>query len=673
MMKRKRFIRASLLTLIMVLAVMCQEEKFTEKGFPEVEVTAVKLIEGGGAVFEGRILSTGSDDISEHGFLWDTNDNPLPGTAEKALLGPRQGSGAFTCTVMADIEEDQLYYIRAFVVTENYLSLGSVTTFEGGGSQPPELISVTPASAVCGDTVIISGRNFSFTPANNKVFFDGTEARVIIAASDEMRVIVPLAKELPIKIDVTVSGLGSANKLDFAIKQPTLSSFSPLTGTFNDIVTLSGSNFSLDTSCARVYFNNVRAEITGWSRTHYTVRVPPENTISPAVIKVKYFSYFSYNEQFTLKQAVISGVSPVLAKTSDIIVITGENFNPSPRLNIVMVGGEEAYVVSSSASEIAFKVPHRLDAGSYSLTLATLQGLPVTWPGTIELVSPWKRLNDFPGTARSSPAVFATGTHGYVGTGHNVTELNDFWRYTPATDQWSPVMNFPISRLDFASGFAIDGTGYVTLGKVDENYNKALARYTTSSDTWNIISNKPGSGSSMKSPVFVINGKAYVPAAGEMYEYDPSTNAWTKKAYPADLQYFGSGVAFSIGNKGYMGIGWVHQLGTVTTRLYEYDPVGDRWTRKADFPGTPRSNTVFFTLPNGKAYVGLGTTTANVYLNDMWEFDPVANSWARITDFPGTARYSAIAFSVGSKAYIGFGYDGQHRNDLWEFNPGEGK
>jgi N-acetylneuraminic acid mutarotase len=57
----------------------------------------------------------------------------------------------------------------------------------------------------------------------------------------------------------------------------------------------------------------------------------------------------------------------------------------------------------------------------------------------------------------------------------------------------------------------------------------------------------------------------------------------------------------------------------------------------------------------------------------MWEFDPVANSWARITDFPGTARYSAVAFSVGSKAYIGFGYDGQHRNDLWEFNPGEGK
>ena len=148
MMKRKNAIRTSLLILILVLAVMCQEEKYTEKGIPEVEVTSVKLIEGGGAVFEGRILSTGSDDITEHGFLWDTNDNPLPGTAETVLLGPRQGSGTFTCTVMADIQENQSYYIRAFLVTENYLSLGTVTTFEGGGSKPPELISVSPATAL---------------------------------------------------------------------------------------------------------------------------------------------------------------------------------------------------------------------------------------------------------------------------------------------------------------------------------------------------------------------------------------------------------------------------------------------------------------------------------------------------------------------------------------------
>ncbi|MFZ2286843.1 MAG: hypothetical protein WAV93_07655 [Bacteroidales bacterium] len=104
------------------------------------------------------------------------------------------------------------------------------------------------------------------------------------------------------------------------------------------------------------------------------------------------------------------------------------------------------------------------------------------------------------------------------------------------------------------------------------------------------MAEKPGEGSSMNAPAFDINGRAYVPAAEEMYEYNPPTNSWTKESYPTELGYFASGVAFSIGDKGYIGIGWIHQNGNNTAMLFEYDPATDRWTRKADFPGTLRSN-----------------------------------------------------------------------------------
>jgi N-acetylneuraminic acid mutarotase len=164
---------------------------------------------------------------------------------------------------------------------------------------------------------------------------------------------------------------------------------------------------------------------------------------------------------------------------------------------------------------------------------------------------------------------------------------------------------------------------------------------------------------------------AYVPAAEEMYEYNPQTNVWVKKSYPSALGYFGSGVAFSIGNKGYMGIGWIHQMGKNTPMLFEYDATTDQWTRKADFPGTLRSNAVFFSLPNGKAYVGLGTTLDYQYLKDLWEYNPVTDSWRRLEDFPGTGRYSAVAFTVGDKAYIGAGYDGTFKSDFWEFSPAD--
>lgn len=665
----RRTSRAFLPVLIMLLAPACQEEKYTDKGIPEVELISVRTLEEGGAVFEGRVLSTGAEEIIEHGFLWDTEEDPQPTTAEKVLLGPGHGTGTFTDTVTADIGKGQLYYIRAFVFTPQRLSLGDITTFTGNGSRPAVLSSVTPAEAICGDTVIIKGQNFSFTPGNNRVLFNGTPGRVLSSEPGEITAIVPLAEEVPGSISVAVYGLLSVNTLAFTVKPPELISFSPLTGAFNDIITLTGNNFITDTSVVSVYFNESRAEITEASRTGYSVRVPPANNISPATIKVRYHKSYLFSGQFTLKQAVISGISSTRVKGGDIILISGENFNPVPGMNEITIGGLDVQVLSSSTTWICISVPSGLPSGNHSLSLVTLPGNPVTWPGTIELIYPWRRLNDFPGAARSSPVVFATETHGYMGTGHDGNKLSDFWRYNPSADDWTRISDFTIPELYFASGFAIGDRGYVTLGKVGDNYYRAVTRYSPDTDTWEFMSNKPGDGSSMKSPVFVIHGKAYVPAAGEMYEYDPVMNTWSKKVYPTDLFYFGSGVAFSIGNKGYMGIGWIHNFGEVTHRLYEYDPVIDFWRRVADFPGVPRTNAVFFTLPDGKAYVGLGITGDGKYLKDMWSFDPVANIWTRMDDFPGSARYSAVAFSVGSKAYIGFGFDGQHRNDLWEFSP----
>ena len=664
-----RFIRISLIITIASLALMCQDEKFTEKGIPEVDIISIKLVEGGGAVFEGRIRSAGLSAIEEHGFLWSTDENPSPDRAEVAFLGPRDGTGTFTCIATADLQKDTIYYVRPFLVTDDYFSYGNIKSFVSGGGKQPKLTSVTPDGAVCGDTVTISGENFSFTPANNIVYFDDSIARVLVSSGAQLVVVVPLTEELSVKVGVTVSGLESSNELDFAMKQPLLSSYSPLTGTFGDIVTLSGTNFSLDTLYAKVYFNTAQAEIVEMTRTQYKVRVPSANNFSPAVIQIKYFNYFSYNEQFTLRQAEITDVSRVNAKGGDSIRITGANFNPVREMNQVSLGGMDAVVTRSTPTEIVFMVPYELSSGSYGLTLTTLYGQPVTWPGSIGVTSIWARLNDFPGTARSSPAVFATETHGYVGCGHSTGVFDDFWEYAPGTDQWSKIRDFPIHSLYFAQGFAINGMGYVTLGKINDSYSKVLTKYNPVTDAWETMAPKPGEGSSMKSPAFVINGKAYVPAAEEMYEYTPSTNTWVRKTYPSQLEYFGSGVSFSIGNKGYMGVGWIHQQSNNTLMLFEYDPVTDTWTRKADFPGTLRSNAVFFSLPNGKAYVGLGTTLSYVYLNDMWEYDPVADTWRRLEDFPGTARYSAVAFSVGSKAYIGFGYDGEHRNDLWEFRP----
>lgn len=94
------------------------------------------------------------------------------------------------------------------------------------------------------------------------------------------------------------------------------------------------------------------------------------------------------------------------------------------------------------------------------------------------------------------------------------------------------------------------------------------------------------------------------------------------------------------------------------------------WTQKASFGGGPRAYAASFSVGT-KGYVGTGydSTTTNV-TQDFWEFDTVANTWTQKANFPGTARARAIGFSIGTKGYIGTGDDssGLFEQDFWEFD-----
>ena len=54
---------------------------------------------------------------------------------------------------------------------------------------------------------------------------------------------------------------------------------------------------------------------------------------------------------------------------------------------------------------------------------------------------------------------------------------------------------------------------------------------------------------------------------------------------------------------------------------------------------------------------------------DFWEFDPATNTWTQKADFGGTARLGSLGFSIGSKGYIGTGWDGVYLKDFWEYDP----
>ncbi|MBI1767497.1 MAG: galactose oxidase [Bacteroidetes bacterium] len=142
---------------------------------------------------------------------------------------------------------------------------------------------------------------------------------------------------------------------------------------------------------------------------------------------------------------------------------------------------------------------------------------------------------------------------------------------------------------------------------------------------------------------------------------------------------------FVINGIAYVGCGYNFELAGVagaSGRLkdfWKYDPNSDHWSRVADFPGSPRSGAVAFSL-NGKGYVGTGLDESSNALSDFYEFDPAAGTngkWKRIADLGYTAaqhdttvtkRYGSLAFTVKNRAFVGGGHYVSDLKDLWEYD-----
>ena len=130
---------------------------------------------------------------------------------------------------------------------------------------------------------------------------------------------------------------------------------------------------------------------------------------------------------------------------------------------------------------------------------------------------------------------------------------------------------------------------------------------------------------------------------------------------------------FTIGNKGYFGLGHhnsVAGVNTVFADFWEYDPATDSWTQKADF-GQGETYHCFDFVIGKKAFVGCGRNSAGTQFNDMWEFDPVINSWTKKANFPGSARSGPKAFVIDSIAYAGSGLTNGSSTDnaFYAYNP----
>ena len=129
-------------------------------------------------------------------------------------------------------------------------------------------------------------------------------------------------------------------------------------------------------------------------------------------------------------------------------------------------------------------------------------------------------------------------------------------------------------------------------------------------------------------------------------------------------------IAFSIGLKGYCGLGF---NGVTSLRdLWQFDYNAYTWKQVTSCPVDLYGATAM--VSNGKAYLVGGRNSSDSAHNSkqVWSYDPDINAWERKKDFPGTARHSAVGVTMGGlTCYFGTGEDdnGNILSDWWEYTP----
>lgn len=103
----------------------------------------------------------------------------------------------------------------------------------------------------------------------------------------------------------------------------------------------------------------------------------------------------------------------------------------------------------------------------------------------------------------------------------------------------------------------------------------------------------------------------------------------------------------------------------------ETDDTLGNWTKRSSIKGDPRSGAIAFTI-GSKAFVGLGYD-GDDYFTDFYSIDINEGYWVQRQTFPGTPRERAVAFSVNGKGYVALGYnrdlEQEELKDVWEYDP----
>jgi hypothetical protein len=399
--------------------------------------------------------------------------------------------------------------------------------------------SIQPNKGFAGDTVNITGTNFSTLSSENKVSFYGTDATIIATSSTKLTVIVPSNSTTGI-IGIKVKNADFKFGPVFTYASPVnISGLSPTETIVGKTVTIAGANFSTVPSENIVMFNGKQAIVKTATETQLTADVPQGATTGS--IKVTVMKHTTSSQVFkvvTIPKSLIwseikapDGMNEaVMAASIDSIMVFINTIGGNYHL-FKSVNGQINDVYANLPNGGGF--PYQIRSSSSAFYLCTSTGLFKSTDGSI-----WIKM--FP-IQPTIPGVF----NDIIVTGEYLKVFDGDYSYTSTNEgmTWNYAPTF-ISENIYGAGSTY-GLYYVR----DETskyyycvYNTG-AVYTSTNQGQNWIHAKGITGTYYTSQgyrdflktsgdnvfcVFAPNGGYYTPIDKRLYKSTDHGDSWTK-------------------------------------------------------------------------------------------------------------------------------------------------
>ena len=279
---------------------------------------------------------------------------------------------------------------------------------------------------------------------------------------------------------------------------------------------------------------------------------------------------------------------------------------------------------------------------------------------------------------RACATCFVVGNDAYVFGGrrdNDSTRLNDLWKYNASTDRWDSIGKAPMLSRVNATACVHEGKVYIGLGfngkyKNDSSYLQDWWEYTPVTNSWKQLADYPNHYTD-DATAFVGDGKLYVGYGfcwnyrRDMFRYNIASNTWDSidvevpfMGYPS--RSFG-GTGCTCNGRHFMGTGFYRYS---LNWWAEFD--GQHWTERTPVPGKTRTLAAscatdkYIYVTAGIHYGGVNTT--GEVLRDIRRYDPETDRWIYVAVLP-KGLLNHVCFAVGKRVYVGLG-----ETEDWQIN-----